>query len=383
MKYPIIFSSLLAAGLAAGFTSCSDVDYPDSPSAPKAENVTYDVDGRAVTISWTLPQGREIEGVQILRDGVVAATLEGPATTYTDRRATPGEDVLYTVKVMYADGTVSEGITVHIDIVSTERTAMLLPCAMPELTDDDEIYAANWFAEQYGDKGVVLTPDKISSLTVRDCPVVWINVDREGLPMGWQNLPAPLVAPEVLEALRSYIDAGGHVYLTKHATQLTVPLGFLEEQFAPRLFASGAGGEGADIWTMNCNIGLVYDHYTSPLFAGLTTCDVFTHPTIPLIGPGWREDHNCLWDLNSYTYTVTADNTVLQFQEQNNCTVMATWGQVVDFAVAGILQFADTEGRLTCVANGLAAYEFSQPGGNEYQANIDRLTRNCLDELSK
>lgn len=383
MKNSIIFSSILAAGLAAGFTSCSDVDYPDSPSAPKAENVIYDVDGRAVTISWTLPQGREIKGVQILRDGVVVATLEGPATTYTDRRATPGEDVRYTVKVMYADGTVSEGITVHIDIISTERTAMLLPCALPELTDDDEIYAANWFTEEYGDKGVVLTPDRISSLTVKDNPVVWINVDREGLPMGWQNLPAPLVAPEVLEALRSYIDAGGHVYLTKHATQMTVPLGFLEEQFAPRLFASGAGGEGSDIWTMNCNIGLIYDHYSSPLFAGLTTCDVFTHPTIPLIGPGWREDHNCMWDLNSYSYTVTADNTVLQFEQQNDCTVMATWGQVVDFAVAGMLQFADTEGRLTCVANGLAAYEFCQPGGNEYQANIDRLTRNCLDELSK
>ena len=383
MKYPVIFSSLLAAGLAAGFTACSDVEYPDSPSAPKAENVTYDVDGRAVSITWTLPQGREIKGVQILRDGVVVATLEGPATSYTDRRATPGEDVRYTVKVMYADGTVSEGITVHIDIVSTERTAMLLPCAMPELTDDDEIYAANWFAEEYGDKGVVLTPDKISSLTVKDNPVVWINVDREGLPMGWQNLPAPLVAPEVLEALRTYIDAGGHVYLTKHATQMTVPLGFLEEPFAPRLFASGAGGEGGDIWTMNCNIGLIYDHYSSPLFAGLTTCDVFTHPTIPLIGPGWREDHNCMWDLNSYSYTVTADNTVLQFEQQNDCTVMATWGQVVDFAVAGMLQFADTEGRLTCVANGLAAYEFCQPGGNEYQANIDRLTRNCLDELSK
>lgn len=383
MKNSIIFSSILAAGLAAGFTACSDVDYPDSPSAPKAENVTYDVDGRAVTISWTLPQGREIKGVQILRDGVVVATLEGPATTYTDRRATPGEDVRYTVKVMYSDGTVSEGITVHMDIISTERTAMLLPCALPELTDDDEIYAANWFAEEYGDKGVVLTPDRISSLTVKDNPVVWINVDREGLPMGWQNLPAALVAPEVLEALRSYIDAGGHVYLTKHATQMTVPLGFLEEQFAPRLFASGAGGEGGDIWTMNCNIGLIYDHYSSPLFAGLTTCDVFTHPTIPLIGPGWREDHNCMWDLNSYSYTVTADNTVLQFEQQNDCTVMATWGQVVDFAVAGMLQFADTEGRLTCVANGLAAYEFCQPGGNEYQANIDRLTRNCLDELSK
>ena len=383
MKYPVIFSSLLAAGLAAGVTACSDVEYPDSPSAPKAENVTYDVDGRAVSITWTLPQSREIKGVQILRDGVVVATLEGPATTYTDRRATPGEDVRYTVKVMYADGTVSEGITVHIDIVSTERTAMLLPCAMPELTDDDEIYAANWFAEQYGDKGVVLTPDKISSLTVKDNPVVWINVDREGLPMGWQNLPAPLVAPEVLEALRTYIDAGGHVYLTKHATQMTVPLGFLEEQFAPRLFASGAGGEGSDIWTMNCNIGLIYDHDSSPLFAGLTTCDVFPHPTIPLLGPGWREDHNCMWDLNSYSYTVTADNTVLQFEQQNDCTVMATWGQVVDFAVAGMLQFADTEGRLTCVANGLAAYEFCQPGGNEYQANIDRLTRNCLDELSK
>ena len=383
MKKTYILSALVAMALSSGMTSCSDVDIPDTPAASKVENLTSEVDGRTVTLNWTLPQDETITGIQILRNGTVIETLEGPQITCTLRKETPDNDVTYTVKIIYEDGRVSEGQTVHLDVVSNEKIAMLLPCPQAELTDDDEIATAKWFAEAYAEDGEMLTPDKVSVLDPDKYPVVWINIDREGLQIGWRNLPAEIVSDATIEALRSYVDAGGNVFLTKHATQLTVPLGFLDEKFAPGIFASGPGGEGGDIWSINCNIGLIYDHNDSELFRGLTTCDVFQYPTFPLIGPGWREDHNCMWDLNAYQYTAEGENTVEKFQNENHCTVMATWGQVVDFAVGGMLDFESVNGRGRCVANGLAAYEFYQPGGNQYQANVERLSRNCLDYLNK
>lgn len=91
-----------------------------------------------------------------------------------------------------------------------------------------------------------------------------------------------------------------------------------------------------------------------------------------------------MWDLNAYQYTAEGANTVEKFQNQNHCVVLGTWAHVVDYAVAGIVQFNPTADRLgSCIAIGLSAYEFAQRGGNPYQDNVNRLTQNCMTVLSK
>ena len=108
-------------------------------------------------------------------------------------------------------------------------------------------------------------------------------------------------------------------------------------------------------------------------------------PTIPLIGPGNREDHNCMWDLNSYGFNIPADgpNVVKAFETENTATVLSTWGQVTDFCCGGIIYFAPTptyKGK--CVAIGLAAYEWNQNSGvNLYQSNIEQITKNSFEIL--
>ncbi len=374
---------MLALMSAMVFQACSDVQYHDTPSMAAASNLKSETNGRMVVLTWNLPSAAGIDGVQVLRNGDIIATLPADATTYTIKRETPGEDVAYTVKVIYKDGKVSEGITVFCDVVSTEKVAMVLPCPFDQLTDDDEIAAAEWFKNTYVDNGVILTTDELASLTPVNNPVVWIMVDRIGLQQGWRNLPAELVSDATIAALKGYVEAGGNIFLAKHATQLTVPLGYLADNYAPGIFGSGEGGVGTDIWAINCNICLKYDHRNQEIFRGLTTCSQFEWETYALEGPGLREDHNCMWDFNAFTYTAEGEDKVQKFQNQNNCTVLATWGHVVDDAVGGIIDFNPADGRGRCIANGLSAYEFHEEGGNEFHANIERLTRNTIDYLNK
>lgn len=384
MKHNIILPIMVAAAATVGLGSCSSVELPETPFAPGVEQLSCQTDGRHVTLSWSLPQTDGIAGVQIIRNGEIIATLEGPATSYEITRATPGMDVAYTVKVIYADDKVSEGSTARVDIISTEKIAMLLAGERSALQDDDEIAAADWLERAYGKDCEFIDASTTESIDPAKYPVVWIHVDQIGLQQGWQNLPATLVSEKALKMMNDYIAAGGNVLLTKFATQLTVPYGYLKAEYAPNIFGSGQGGEGTDIWTINANIGLIYDHRTDPFFKGMETSNQYNHETFPLEGPGWREDHNCCWDLNAYRYTVPGDNTVQMFELQNNCEVVATWGHVVDFAVAGMLSFPSTDTRAgRCVAIGLSAYEFNQSTGNVYQANVERLTRNCIDYLNE
>ena len=50
------------------FTSCSDVNIPDSVEAPKATDVAAQVDGRNVTLNWTLPADEDKVGVDVYRN---------------------------------------------------------------------------------------------------------------------------------------------------------------------------------------------------------------------------------------------------------------------------------------------------------------------------
>ena len=268
---------------------------------------------------------------------------------------------------------------------NTTNAAYLLSVNSPdEIVDDDELASYKWFTSAMAN-GVVLTPAEATTTDLSQYDVIWVHVDRVGLQLGWNNLPEALIDEAVLEALRNYYKNGGNLLLSTHATQLIVPLGRTER--APALFGNGEGGDGNDVWTTNVNIGMEQNHSSHPAFYGLPTCDVFSHPTIPLIGPGRREDHNCMWDLNSYGFPdLYPDevNIVNAFQNENNATVLATWGQVTDWCCAGIVEFHATEEyQGTCIAVGLAAVEWNQnTGTNVYQEVIEKMTSNMFTYLA-
>jgi len=130
-----------------------------------------------------------------------------------------------------------------------QKVAMLVPGDY-QTGSADERDAVAWFQKTYvaQGKGVILTPATIDDLDIETNPVCWVMADRIGIERGWQNLPADLVNSETIAALKAYAADGGNLFLTNHATQLTVALGRLDETFAPVIWGSGEGqglrGEG-------------------------------------------------------------------------------------------------------------------------------------------
>ena len=378
------------------FTSCSDVNIPDSVEAPKATDVQAQVDGRNVTLNWTLPADEDKVGVDVYRNSKLLESL-GLVNTYSVTRQPTRTDLYYTVKVKYGDGRVSEGtsVKVYIDQEPPKVGMLIAANSEAELEDDDEIAAVNWFKQTYGDKGQVLTAADAAKINPSDFPMLWIQIDRVGIGKGMNNLPACINSGSLLAKLTEYVKDGGNLLLTKHATQLVAGLGRIENKFDVTIFSDGNGGEGTDIWTTNAVIGSscspAYDHRGHSIFSGLEVMPKgvqYDHECYPLEGPGMREDHNCMWDLNAYglpTLAPDAKNVVDAFERITNSTVLATWGHVTDYCCAGIVEFNPTDeykGRI--IAIGLSAYEFNQNSGiNQYQKNTETLTKNSIDYLAE
>lgn len=378
------------------FTSCSDVNIPDSIKAPKATDVEAQVDGRNVTLNWTLPADEDKVGVDVYRNSKLLESL-GLVNTYSVTRQPTRTDLYYTVKVKYGDGRVSEGtsVKVYIDQEPPKVGMLIAANSEAELEDDDEIAAVNWFKQTYGDKGQILTAADAAKINPSDYPMLWIQIDRVGIGKGMNNLPACINSGSLLAKLTEYVKDGGNLLLTKHATQLVAGLGRIENKFDVTIFADGNGGEGTDIWTTNAVIGSgcspAYDHRGHSIFSGLEVMPKgvqYDHESYPLEVPGMREDHNCMWDLNAYglpTLAPDAKNVVDAFERITNSTVLATWGHVTDYCCAGIVEFNPTDeykGRI--IAIGLSAYEFNQNSGvNQYQKNTETLTKNSIDYLAE
>lgn len=390
-----ILKTMAVALVGLSLAACSDVDIQSTPYSEKVTDLAYTVDGRDVTLTWQLPQAEGLSGVRIDKDGTLAAELEGTVTSWLAKRVAVNTDIFYTVKACYDNGLTSEGQTVKVRIDSEveAQPGFLLPQADESTLDDDEKAALDWFRANYPD-GVVLTPADMADVNPDDINEIWVQVDRVGMAQGWQNLPSELVADDVIAALTDYVKAGGNLLLTKHATQLVAAIGRVSENRAPNLYSDGAGGEGADIWTAQAIVGYDmterYDHTGHAIYNGLATVPEsqtgFGGDTYPLEGPGMREDHNCMWDCNQAVLDISPEPNVIKgFETATNSTVLATWGHVRDYCCAGIVDFnpdGDYLGRVLCI--GLNAYEWNQNDRvNEYQSNIELLTKNSLDYLKQ
>ena len=377
------------------FTACSDVTLPDSASDTKTtvNGLSYfNPQGtRQVTLSWTLPAG-DVTGIQIIKDNVDIIELEGAQTSYFIKKAPTNVEVTYTVKARFADGTVSKGQTVRF-IINYEghkggsKIAMLVP-ADYATGSADEKDAANWFKLNYvnKDKGVLLTTDQVDDLDIEQSPAVWVMCDRVGLERGWEHLPADLISTATIEALKAFANDGGNIFLTNHATQLTVPLGRIAEAYAPGIFGSGEGGNNPDIWGVHPIIGNVegqiYDHSQHDIYRGMTYEPSLYAGIYCFEGSGVKGDHNCMWDLNAYGLAPNP-NVVTAWEELTNSTVLGTWNHVVDYCCAGIVDFNPTTAFPSRIlAVGLAAYEWNLgDNGNEKKAELERFTSNCISYL--
>ena len=392
----IILAGLVGCTMAAApvLTSCSDVEYEEANFSEGVRNLIaeYTQGNRQVTLRWDNPTMSGQSGIQIIKDDADITNLDQVVNSYFIKKAPTNVDVSYTVKARYSDGRVSEGQTVRFNIAYEAQkggTMVAMLVADDYNNSADEKDAVAWFQKNYVStgKGVLLTPATIDDLDIEKQSACWVMCDRIGIEKGWQNLPGGLASTNTIEALKAFTADGGNLFLTNHATQLTVAVGRIADAYAPGIYGNGEGGQNGDIWGSQPIIGnaegQIYDHSDHDIYRGMKfVSGLYERSIYTFEGAGVKGDHNCMWDLNAYG-RAPSPNVVKAWEDLTSSHVLGTWNHVVDYCCAGIIDFdptAASAGRVLAV--GLAAYEWNIGGENSCQDQLEKFTANCLSYVA-
>lgn len=237
--------------------------------------------------------------------------------------------------------------------------------------DDDEQAAYDWFNKDYnpghGLEKVVFTPDNISTLNATDVKVLWIPINRQG---DNDNVVKPSAIYKNVETLKKYVQDGGNLYLTNHATLLVSEIGRIDKQYEPTEVAYAAADVNEDSWGVNPRFDDM-DYRGHVLYSGFDAGSEELNYFLNSGSP--KENHNCLWSgISSYT----------DFIKATNSHILGKWsynGDTNNFGVVEFMPKAEYKGTILC--NGLAAYEWSCEG-NKYVDNIKRFTENSISYLA-
>lgn len=238
--------------------------------------------------------------------------------------------------------------------------------------DDDEQAAYNWFVSDEYNPGhglvkEVFTPDKIKSLSAKDVKVLWIPINRQG-----NNIAdvQPSAIYDHKETLEKYVQSGGNLYLTNHATLLVSEIGRIDEQYKPNTVTYAAAAGNSDAWGVNPRFADM-DYRGHVLYSGFEAgseeLNYFLNSGTP------KEDHNCLWtNVSDYK----------KFIENTTSHILGKWsynGETNNFGVVEFMPKGVYKGTILC--NGLAAYEWNC-NGNKYVDNIKKFTENSISYLA-
>lgn len=237
--------------------------------------------------------------------------------------------------------------------------------------DDDEQAAYDWFNKDYnpghGLEKVVFTPDNISTLNATDVKVLWIPINRQG---DNDNVVKPSAIYKNVETLKKYVQDGGNLYLTNHATLLVSEIGRIDKQYEPTEVAYAAADVNEDSWGVNPRFDDM-DYRGHVLYSGFDAGSEEFNYFLNSGSP--KENHNCLWTgISSYTDFINATNS----------HILGKWSQNGDTNNFGVVEFMpndDYKGTILC--NGLAAYEWNCDG-NEFVKNIKKFTENSISYLA-
>lgn len=261
--------------------------------------------------------------------------------------------------------------------------------SVDDIEDDDELAAATWLLDTYG--GDFLYVYDLPNTDLSQYGALWIHIDDEFFPEPAEDF----YDDEVMDAIKSYYQGGGNLLLTIHAVGYLSELGRID--FGVDIKGAGSGGDNPDIWYVSPTHGTVpgmkaFDRSGDRLYAGLESAPIVRdngveYVQFPLISPGHKEDHNCFWSMSIPGNDIPNDQEAKlhAFQDGYSAEVLGTWAHVQDYFGAAIVRWLPTEEfKGKAITIGVAAYEWNQNSGeNLYQSNIEKMTKNALDELTE
>lgn len=374
--------------------SMSQVDNPDGSYSAK---VVWDKTPDADVINFTATSG--------LRS--ISERIPATNTEYIIENVTDGEEWNVNVVAENSDG---KSLSTSSSLV-IGKTAIGFLSVYPDVEtlisegDDDEACAWLWLNAEYPSAKYVYFGDITSVEDLEPFRVLFWMRDLEGVGEDVVfNMPD--VVMEATPFVREWYAKGGNLLLWSHATVYVGTLGRLETDMLrnnDRSIATGFGGWNGDTWKMAVQLHpgsrFKKDASSHPIFRGL---DVETTDRTKLIafkGPGWTEDHNCLFFNLPSVLTGIGNQEEACYNEIVNTygiIPLGTWDSQIDWVSQLNVWEAqqgntDFKGTILCIGNGGCEFSMKNadgskdisayPKNNPYQGNVLTLAKNSLEYL--
>lgn len=342
------------------------------PETAGGLNVTYTVEGNG-----------SIEGNVLTLANVTSGTV-------TVRASVTENDV----KVTWPKGTyVSENtLSFH-----AAEVGYLLPAAesiehMAGWYDGEqpEYNAAKWFEDTYiaTGKGRFVTVEELPTLMAKGIKALWVNIERIDI------TPEEGMFTAMPEPLKTYIQAGGNVLLTKQATRLAYLMDRIG--YAPEFNAGGYTEENrGSIRSIATKMGTkegvdeALDMSGHRLYEGMLSWD--PSKDVYLVAENCKKTYNyCSWQDfftddagTQHAYTNAFIQRMRDFESAWNATVFGVQGGIGDYCLSNIVEFNAKDGWAgRILAIGSAAYQWGSSNNLDELDNMKRLTSNALAYLN-
>lgn len=246
--------------------------------------------------------------------------------------------------------------------------------------------AANWFESAYGSNAVLVPLDDLATLDPATVKVLWINIDRSSFSEGQFNA---IFTDEIVASIKSYVEAGGNLLLTKQAARLAYRTGRIGY---PNNWSDVGYNDGGDTWYIKTKLGggtaNPTDRSNHAIYKNIAKND---NGEFALVGPVKRSDRNNNW--GDYMRKDGAGDThydngnvqrLLDFEGDWNCEALATWPHINDYCLPMIINFKPGYETFTggMLAICLAAYQWGTANNDPTNiGNVRRLTQNCIEYL--
>ena len=337
----------------------------------------------------------------------ITETLPASATSYLIADVKTGETWNVTVA---ADNEKGTSLTTKSSLlIGKTAIGFLSVYATPEQLvadgDDDEASAWLWLHETYPSAVFVPFSSIKSTADIDPYRVLFWLRDLEGVGEAevW-NMPE--VVNQATPIIQAWYKAGGNLLLWSHATVYIGHLGRIsldEMKSNDRNINTGFGGINPDIWPLAVELNPDHkfkkDHSGHPIFKGLEVRTTNDTKLISFKGPGWTEDHNCLFfNLPSLWTGIGNQEEACYTQTTQTFGIypLGTWdSQIWWVSQLNVWEAqqgnTDFKGTVLCIGNGGCEFSMKNrdgspdksayPKNNIYQDNVLRLATNSLEYL--
>lgn len=351
------------------------------PGAFPVKNPTVVQVDNNIVFSWTKPDSI-ISGI-VIKYADKTINVNASATSYQISNASIGtyRFQLYTTN--------SANQVSHSTYLNLKVGATLLAylgdapdsTTMVTTSDDDQAAAAKWFFMTYPKARYVSFNMIKNGFDLSRYRVLWWNYDIDN---GSSDMPAIATDAAVVSAMKTFHKNGGNLLLSTYAIQYLWSLGRMPDNMHLS-FDKGPGGQNPDVWGIGVNIGKKHDQSSHPLYTGISlTTQGDGRVTFPVIGNGWKENHNCILIVPAI-YNMNNDNeqAYTNFTTQNNAVWLGMWDGIGDYFMTGIFELqpkGDFQGSSLSIGIGGIEWKVNDRT-NPYQATIEKLYKNAIEYL--